>query len=797
MLKAFINTLIVLLLGVVLGAVATVSYLLPRLPSIQSLKDVHLQVPLKVYTRNRAPIGEFGEMRRAPVKLGALPPMLIKAVLAAEDDRYYGHPGVDWRGILRAALQLLVTGEKTQGGSTITMQVARNFFLTREKTYLRKISEILLALRIERELSKDEILELYLNKIYFGHRAYGVAAAAHVYYGVDLQSLGLPEFAMIAGLPKAPSSLNPITDPARAAERRNYILRRMRDLGMITRKEYRTAVRAKDMASLHRERFAVNAAHVAEMARAYMVERFGEKAYTEGYRVVTTVDDRLQAEAESSLRQGLLSYDERHGYRGPEGHHALATDASEAEWARLLLGYRTIGGLRPALVISVQERAVAAFTPDAGLVTIGWDGLSWARPYVDDSRRGPIALKASVILHPGDVIRLRVTPQGGFRLAQLPRVEGAVVALDPSDGGILALCGGFDFSLSKFNRVTQAKRQPGSGFKPFIYSAALETGFTAASIVNDAPIVFYQPGLDSVWRPENYTRTYRGPMRLREALALSRNLVSIRLLQAIGVKRAIRHLRRFGFDAREMPHNLSLALGTGGVTPLELASAYAVLANGGFRVQPWFIQRIETDAGEVVLEGDGVAACAGCPHEDDTDPQREVPRGAAPARHVVRAIDPQNAWIVSSMLQDVIQTGTGRAARALGRADLAGKTGTTNEHKDTWFAGYNARIVATAWVGFDQATSLGPKETGARVALPIWMQFMKEALAGMPEAMMAEPPGLVRMRIDRNTGLLTDATNPAAMFEVFRAGSAPAQVTVEPGIATGTSDTTAIPEQLF
>jgi penicillin-binding protein 1A len=795
MLRAILNAFIVSLLGLVLGAAASVSYLLPRLPSIQSLKDVHLQVPLKVYTRNRSSIGEFGETRRAPVKLRDLPPALIKAVLAAGDDRYYRHPGVDWRGILRAALQLAVTGEKSQGGSTITMQVARNFFLTREKTYLRKISEILLALKIERELNKDEILELYLNKIYLGHRAYGVAAAAHVYYGVEVQSLGLPEIAMIAGLPKAPSKLNPITNPARATERRNYILRRMLDLGMIGKKEYRVAARAKDMASLHGQRIEVSAPHVAEMVRAYMVKRFGEQAYTEGYRVFTTIDDRLQTAGQRSLREGLLSYDERHGYRGPEAHHALTEDASESEWERLLGGYSTVGDLRAALVIAVQDRSVTAYTPDLGLVKIDRDGLSWARPYIDDSRRGPAPTKNTRILKSGDVVRLRLMSHGGFRLAQLPRVEGALVALDPNDGGILALCGGFDFSRSKFNRAVQARRQPGSGFKPFIYSAALEAGYTAASVVNDAPIVFYEPGLDSVWRPENYTRTYRGPIRLREALALSRNLVSIRLLQSIGVNKAIRHIGRFGFDTREMPHNLSLALGTGGVTPLELAEAYAVLANGGFRVRPWFIQRIETDDGVVLMEEDPERVCAECAARDEQGSGN--PDAGAPDRRVVRAIDPQNAWIMNSLLQEVIRTGTGTAARVLGRGDLAGKTGTTDEHKDTWFAGFNGRIVATTWVGFDQATSLGPKETGARVALPIWVDFMRDALAGMPESTMPEPPGLVQVRIDRETGLLTDATNPAAMFEVFRVDSVPQQLSVEPGIAGGASDTSAIPEQLF
>jgi len=795
MLRPFLKLLVLSLTLVVLGSGASLAYLVHHLPSIESLRTIHLQVPLQVYTRERSLIAEFGENRRAPVKLEDVPRPFLQAVLAAEDERFYQHPGVDWRAMLRAALRLAMTGAKTQGGSTITMQVARNFFLTREKTYARKLNEILLALTIERELRKDEILELYLNKIYFGHRAYGVAAAAQVYYGTDLDHLGLAELAMIAGLPKAPSKLNPITNPERARERRGYVLGRMRDLGFIDAGQYRTAVDAKDRAELHGHRVEVHAPHVAEMVRAHMVERFGSEAYTAGYRVVTTIGDAYQPAAQEALQAGLIGYDRRHGYRGPEAHHDLPPGAGESDWKRILADYPSIGALRPALVVGIRDRSVMAFNTDSGLFTLDWEGLSWARPYVDEAHRGPAPKRAGDILQAGDVIRLHVDDNGLFTLAQIPKAEGAVVLLDPANGEVLALSGGFDFSLSKFNRATQARRQPGSGFKPFIYSAALEAGYTAASIVNDAPIAFYEPGLDSVWRPRNYTRNYKGPIRLREALALSRNLVSVRLLRGIGIKRALRHIQRFGFGRDELPRNLSLALGTGGLSPLQVAAGYAVFANGGFRVTPSFIARIEHAVGEVVMEKapepPAEPDCRDCPKS--LSPDDAGPGGA------VRAISAQNAWIMNSMLQEVIHSGTARAAQILERHDLAGKTGTTNEHKDAWFTGYTHRLVASVWVGFDESASLGPKETGARVALPVWIRFMKRVLHGVPEAVMPEPPGLVTVRIDRDTGLVTDADNPHALFEVFRSEKIPRRHAGLPTTRSTTPTETAasVPEQLF
>ncbi len=790
MLRVILKISVGTLLLSVLALGALLYYLLTRLPSIETLKDIHLQVPLKVYSRDLSLLAAFGETRRAPMQLKDLPQTLISAVLAAEDDRFFRHPGVDWRGILRAAIQLLLTGEKIQGGSTITMQVARNFFLTPEKTYLRKINEILLALKIERELTKKEILELYLNKIYFGHRAYGVAAAAHVYYGTDVQNLGLPELAMIAGLPKAPSKLNPITDLERAVARRNFVLSRMRDLGMISKQDYRAAKRTKDSASFHGHAVEINASHLAEMVRAYMVEHFGKEVYNAGYRVVTTISDRLQAASTRALRRGLLRYDQRHGYRGPEQRHSLSDSVTEAEWTRILQGYSSIGDLRAALVIAATDTSITAFTLDVGLITVDWGGLAWASNY---ARAGAgVAKRARDLLMPGDVVRVEAIEKGGFRLAQVPAVEGAFVALDPRDGAILALSGGFDFSQSKFNRVTQARRLAGSGFKPFIYSAALVSGYTAASIINDTPFVFYDPALDRIWRPENYTHNYMGPMRLREALALSRNLVSVRLLQAIGVNKAVNHIKRFGFDKHYLPRNLSLALGTAEVTPLELARGYVAFANGGFRVDPYFIERIENDRGEIIMSRGSVVQCESC---DKQAPVVSALTGTA--ERGVRAINAQNAWIMTSMMQEVMRTGTAKAALSLNRTDIAGKTGTTNDHKDTWFSGFNHQIVATAWVGFDQAKSLGPKETGARVALPIWMEFMQTALAGTPDAIAPEPPGLVTVRIDRDTGLLTDAGNPRGMFEVFRADNTPSEQDGGPAWDSGAPDAAALPEQLF
>ncbi len=808
MLRLVFNLLLVVLFSAVVLAAGTLWYVLPKLPGIEVLKNVHMQVPLRVYTQDFSLISEFGEQRRAPLALSEVPPQLIRAVLAAEDDRYYDHPGVDWQGLLRAAIQLLRTGEKVQGGSTITMQVARNFFLTREKTYLRKLNEILLALKIERELSKAAILELYLNKIYLGHRAYGVAAAAQVYYGTDIRSLTLPQFAMIAGLPKAPSTTNPVTNPARAIERRNYVLGRMLELGYITMQEYTDAIDAPVIASLHSPAVKVKAPYIAEMVRAYMLKNYGVAAYTAGYRVFTTVSDRLQTAANRSLSEALLEYAKRHGYRGPEHHVELEMEAEEDSWLTQLEGVARLGDLFPALVVDLDEQSVIAYLPDVGPVIIEWSGLSWARPYVNENRRGPAPKKAADILSVGDVIHVQLTEDGQWRLAQIPAIEGGLVAMRPDDGAILALVGGYDFQRSKFNRVTQARRQPGSSFKPFIYSAALESGYTAASLINDAPVVFDDPGLEAVWRPENYSGRTHGPTRLREALTHSRNLVSIRLLNAIGVSNAIEYLGRFGFNTEQLPRNLSLALGSGALSPLELATGFAVFANGGYLVQPYFIDRIETDDGRIVMRAQPKTVCHDCKSADFAEDTSALLVSIddstlmlleADEVNADSVISPQNAWIINSMMRDVIRRGTGRRAREVGRDDLAGKTGTTNDQRDAWFSGFNTELVATAWVGFDQFQPLGDRETGAYAALPMWVKFMRSALKDISSSPLERPTGLVAVRIDPDTGELASADNSRAIFEIFRSnyvpeGPANNQMPTTHSDELGVEE---IPEQLF
>ncbi|HID48218.1 MAG TPA: peptidase, partial [Chromatiales bacterium] len=585
------SVLSLFLLGA-LGLLGLYIYLNPRLPEIDTLRDVKLQVPLRVYARGGELIAEFGEMKRIPLEYQDYPPLLVKAVLAAEDDRFFEHPGVDYQGILRAAWHLVRTGDKGQGGSTITMQVARNFFLSREKTYLRKLNEIFLALKIEGELSKEDILELYLNKIYLGKRAYGFAAAAQVYYGKKPAELTLAEMAMIAGLPKAPSRYNPVVNPERALIRRDYVLGRMRELAYIDEAAYVAATAEPVHAEVHGIDPDLEAPYVAEMARNRMVERFGETAYTAGYRVYTSIDARLQKAATRALREGLLAYDRRHGYRGVETHMERfgAEDPDDiGAWQAALDEIPTTGNLVPAVVIQLEEQSAWAWTRDGNVAYLPWEKISWARKYIDDNHVGPELEKAAEVLRPGDIIYVAPATAGCHWLAQKPQVAGALVALAPRDGALQALVGGFDFYTSKFNRATQAKRQPGSSFKPFVYTAAIDKGYTAASIINDAPVVFDAPGLEDTWRPENYSGNFYGPTRLRQALIKSRNLVSIRLLRDIGIGYAVRYVRRFGFNRAGLPRDLSLALGSGVLTPLELATAYAIFANGGYRGQPYLI----------------------------------------------------------------------------------------------------------------------------------------------------------------------------------------------------------------
>jgi len=757
------------LIGGLAGAAGTAAlyyHLEPDLPSIENLKSTKFQVPLRVYTKDNKLMAEFGEMRRIPLDYRDVPEQMVQAFLAAEDDRFFEHPGVDYKGLLRAAYQLLLTGERRQGGSTITMQVARNFYLSREKTFSRKFSEIFLSLKIEQELTKQEILELYLNKIYMGNRAYGVGAAAMVYYGKTPDQLTLPQTAMIAGLPKAPSRFNPLADAERSIQRRNYVLGRMAKLGFISEAEEAAARAAPITAELHTAQTEVEAPYVAEMVRAVMFERHGSDAYTTGYHVYTTIDSTLQSVANQAVRENLQAYDMRHGYRGPEQQLQLGGEEGDAELDSLLRDHPAVGDLLPAIVTAVGEQEATVYLGNGRRETLTWEAMKWARPYRNENSVGPAPEKATDILARGDLVRILVEPGESApqpRLAQIPAVESALVAVAPDDGAITALTGGYDFYHSKFNRVTQAMRQPGSGFKAFIYSAALEAGFTPASLINDAPVVFDDPSLEGAWRPENYSGKFFGPTRLRYALTKSRNLVSIRLLRSMGIEHALTHAARFGFNPDDLPHNLSLALGSAAVTPLQMASAYAILANGGFRIEPYFIERIDDDSGETLFQAEPATVC------------REEPcnRDDSPRPTAERVISPQNHYLMNSMMRDVITHGTARKARELGRQDLAGKTGTTNDQRDAWFNGFHPSLVAISWVGFDSSQPLGRGEVGGRAALPAWITFMREALKGVPDSPLKLPPGMVTVRIDPKTGKRASVDQADAIFEVFRTENAP------------------------
>ncbi|MGB5261713.1 MAG: penicillin-binding protein 1A [Gammaproteobacteria bacterium] len=763
----------------------------PQLPSIDDLRDVQLQEPLRVYSRNRQLLAEFGEKRRTPVSIDEVPPLMVRAFLAAEDDSFFTHSGVDFPGLASAAIELARTGRKRRGGSTITMQVARNYYLSSEKTYLRKLTEILLAFRIERSLSKNEILELYFNKIYLGQRAYGVQAAARVYYGQNIGELSLARMAMIAALPKAPSRVNPVTDPEAALDRRNYILRRMQQLGYIDEPTYESAIAEPDGASLHKVSAVASARYVAEMVRDEMVKRFGPDAYTSGFEVITTIDPARQAAANVALRNGLQAYTRRHGYRGPVAR-VTQQEGDTASRLAMLASYPAVGDLHAALVTAIAEQTATLLLANGMQVTLTWDGLSWARPYKSANRMGAEPKRTADILAVDDIIYINQNDEGDWRLAQVPKVGGALVSLRPQDGAIDALVGGYDFSLSKFNRATQARRQPGSSFKPVIYSAALEKGFTPASMINDAPVVFDDPKLESTWRPENYSGKFHGPTRLREALYRSRNLVSIRILRSIGADYAAEHAERFGFQADKLPHDLTLALGSASATPLQMARAYAVFANGGYLVEPYLIQRIHDAAGDVVFSARPLVACGACPATMETI--SGAGEDALPLARQVLA--PQNVWQMSSMMQDVIRRGTGVRAKVLGRTDLAGKTGTTNDQMDGWFCGFNEQVVATAWVGFDAPAPLGRGETGGRSALPVWIDYMAVALKGIPETLRKPPEDMVTVRIDPATGLLAASGQPDAIFETFRKEQVPRQ-TSDP-LSSGISGTdTVIDEQLF
>ncbi len=805
-------------------------YLSPKLPPVESLRQVQLQTPLRVYSSDGKLIGEFGEQRRTPVSAEELPDLYIKALLSAEDAEFYDHPGVSIRGLLRAASQLLQTGEIQSGGSTLTMQLARDFFLSREQVFSRKFNEILLALQIENELTKQEILELFNNKMFFGNRAYGIQAAAQIYYGKDIDELELHQWAMIVGVLKAPSAYNPLANIERAMIRRNWILGRMLELGYIDQATYQVAVNTPDNARYHGATLELYAPYVAELARREAVDRFGENAYNAGYKVYTTIHSEYQAAAQQAVVEGLLTYDWRHGYRGPE--HQLGEPPEDLSvWRELLADTPVYGGLLPALVLALEERSAEVLLPNGDTIELGWEqSLSTARRYISENARGALPETASDVLAVGDLIRLDQIG-GVWHLRQLPQAQAALVSLDPRDGAIRSLVGGFDFRQSNFNRALQATRQPGSSFKPFVYTAALQNGFTPATIVNDSPIVIEDASLEGAWRPENDGGTFLGPTRLREALYRSRNLVSIRVLRSIGLPALLDTLETFGFEREALPRNLSLALGSHALTPMDMARGYAIFANGGFRVAPYLVKRIEDDKSEALHVARPATVCRDCEadQEEEEEPVSLIadiyasePEGDAmvdpddrlapeqPAQLALldeeenaleplpiapRVLDERTAFIIDSMLRDVVSRGTGRRARVLDRADLAGKTGTTNGPRDAWFAGYSPDLVTVAWLGFDQNTPLGRSEYGGTAALPIWINYMRVALAGRPDRPAPQPDGIVTVRIDPENGQRAQPGDPDAIFEIFRAEEVPPYN--GNGNGNGSTNNDQLPEELF
>ena len=748
-----------LFISIILGSVGYL-YLESQLPDVISLKQVKLQVPLRIYTQDNKLIQEYGEKKRIPVNYDQIPKNLIYGLLATEDQRFFEHSGVDVFGLGRAAVRMIKTGTKSQGGSTITMQVARNFFLSRKKTFLRKFNEILLAMKIEHELDKEKILELYLNRIYLGNRAYGVGAAAEVYYGKPLQQLTLAELAMIAGLPQAPSSQNPIANPVAAKKRRDHVLLRMKEEHYITDVEYQQAIQEPVSAKYHGTPVEVNAPYVAEMIRQSLFDHYGKKAYTKGYKVYTTIQSNLQDTANQVVADHLLRYDRRHGYRGPVAHltqtelNSVESDPAAA-LRKQLSPYPDINHLMPAIVVKIGDKNLQATTRDGNKVTILWPGMSWARPALRQGGWvGKSPSRADQIVKPGDVIY--VTQQNDqWYLSQIPDAEAALIALNPQNGGIEALVGGFNFVKSKFNRATQSERQPGSSFKPFIYAAALNKGKTLATLINNGPIVVDDPGQRAVWRPHNDKRNFGGPTRLKDALVHSFNLVSIRILDDLGFDYAIDFATRFGFDKKQLPRGLSLALGSLSISPMDLTRAYAVFANGGFRVEPYLIDHITDNAGKLLLQAKPVKVCDNCP-ENSVNAATVAPR----------VIPEDVAFFMYTALQGVVQQGTGSAARVLNRPDIAGKTGTTNDQVDAWFAGFNSNLVVTTWVGFDTPQPL--HEYAAGVALPMWIDFMKVALQNLPVKLPKQPENVVAVRIDPSSGLLARPNQENAIVEYFR-----------------------------
>jgi penicillin-binding protein 1A len=767
----------------VAGVIGAYYFVAPGLPAAQTIRDIPLQIPLRIFSRDGYLIEEIGQRRRILIEYDDVPPHVVNAFIAAEDQRFFVHPGIDYRGILRALFQLLVTGDVASGGSTLTQQLARSYFLSLEQTAERKFKEASLAVRIEQEFTKEQIMELFLNKMFFGQRAYGVAAAAQVYFNKPLDNINLAEAATLAGVLPAPSRYNPVRSPVNAQRRRGYVLGRMLTLGLISREEYEDAIAIPVESRLYGAAVELNAPYVAEMVRREMLARYGEETYTAGYQVVTSLE--ITAIELPPELPGL----------------------EIAEWPAetlAVLDQYAPGGLSVALVTQVNESNTADIVfRDGTAATVPWRGISWAKPFIDRETTGPAPEIAADVLAAGDVIYVMPTSAGFWALAQVPEAQGALVSVDPDDGAINSLVGGFDFATTKFNRATQAFRQPGSSFKPFIYSAALEQGNTPATVVLDAPVVITSSELEAVWRPINYSGRFYGPTRMREALVRSMNLVSVRLLLfETGIGNAVRHIANFGFNDAALPRNGSLALGGGNATPLDMVQGYATIANGGYSVKPHVIDAIYAADDSTLYRADPAVVCEPCLAEPEdiysADPMEELtleemadialsyrpdastaPELFADINAAPLVVSKQNAFLVQDMMRDVIRRGTGRRALTLGRRDLSGKTGTSNDRRDAWFGGFNADLAAIVWVGYDDDLPLGPGEEGSRTALPVWIEFMREALRGVPENQMPMPSGIVSVLIDRETGCPARAGQNNVTFEVFREEHVPECETVE------------------
>ena len=807
-------------------------YVKPELPDVATLRDVELQTPMQIFSQDGKLISQFGEKRRIPVTYDEIPRHLVEALIATEDSRFYEHPGIDPIGITRAAIVVAMSGSAKQGASTITQQLARNFFLSNEKKIMRKIKEIFIAIHIEQLLSKEEIMELYVNKIFLGHRSYGFGAAARVYFGKDLPDLTLSEIATLAGMPKAPSTMNPIYSIERATNRRNVVLRRMLDEKYITQAEFDEASNEQLVSKYHGAEIELSAPYVAEVARAWMVERYGEDAYTSGMKVYTTVDSKLQKAANQAAIKNLLSYDERHGYRGAE---KVLWQTAQSAWdhdkiVKHLKSQPTYGDLVPAVVTAVDSKSAKVWVKNQGEGTIEWQGMNWARKFLTDDRQGPAPSQAKEILAVGEQVWVRheaitgdevseeateesVTAESDtpvvWRLSQVPNANTAFVAMNPNNGAVLSMVGGFNFVHNKFNRATQSIRQVGSGIKPFIYSAAIEKGLTLASLINDAPINQWDKSQGTAWRPKNSPPTYVGPTRLRIGLAQSKNVMAVRVLREVGLDDTRNYLTRFGFDIDEVPRSETIALGAGSLTPMKVAQGYSVFANGGYYVEPFYISRVETPFGETEFEATPKVVCKeDCKQTITTDPmadefaEQDVD---AKVQYAPQVISEQNAFLVREMMYSNIWgggdwsagtgwNGTGWRAQPLKRRDIGGKTGTTNDSKDTWYSGYGPGMVATVWVGFDNHnrnlgrtkanSNLGKNqitgaEAGAKTAEPAWVDFMGTALAGVPAQRKEIPENIVRVRIDRDTGLLTNKYDSSSMFEYFEKGTEPTEYITE------------------